>query len=388
MIHRRQAFQTVPVETVTEASPYEVTIFAEVRVPTPSVGSVWGAFFNGNQKVAEDFVPGSAHVIYGVTFEVDNGWEAVTWAQDGVVLGSRNLPIVIPATTADQASDATAGPSGTTAGASDAPSSGSNTGAASASGTGTSDPPPSDKPKSKGSIGPIVGGAVGGVAALAIIIFLVWFLLRKRRRQASAGSAQQLGPSHTGDDKYPVEGYAPVSPHQAALSPTTNETYPMGQHVGAGATQTVPAPSTTEKYVFEYAPAPQHNTIPDLPHNDINQSGIPAHELDPARDTTAVMHASELGYGVGQQPPTGIKRVPVPASELQSGNQDAMFRQELGDDRSPAEYATQSPPQPQHQEQAPSPYVDAQRRREIEWLESEEAKLRSRRELLRKQGGE
>lgn len=389
MAHKRQPLQTIPIATVTEAEPEDVTIFAEVGPPTPTVGSVWGAYFDGNQQVAEDFYPDGTVVIYGVSFRVDPLWKAVTWYDGSNVLGSRDLPVLNPATAGDSPSGTTEDGRGTTAGTSDAPFSGSGTGAAPAEGSGTSDPEPSAKPKSKGSIGPIVGGVVGGVIVLASIIFLVWFLLRrrKRRRQAGAGPAQQNGPPRTDDEQYPVESHTGVGTHHTGFPPTTNGLHPAEQHAGAGVNKGTAFPSTTEKCAMEYpshSPT-QHHAVPELPYHGLNRSDIPAHELDPAKGSTAVMNAHELEHGPVQQPspPAGIKRVPVPASELQS-NGNVVFRHELGDEGSRAEYAAQ--PQSQQQEQTHSPHVDAQRRREIEWLESEEAKLRSRRELLRQQG--
>ncbi|KAF2743070.1 hypothetical protein M011DRAFT_471782 [Sporormia fimetaria CBS 119925] len=368
MIRKRQGPETAAVTTVTGKEAREVTVFAEKAVATPSVGSVWGYLNEGpGDRAVVDFIPGSLHTIADFTFNVDDKWEYVTWKRDGEVTGTIELPIVVARITS--AGGTTAVAPETTAGVSDAPSSESNTGAEAPA---ASDTRPRDssqpEPKSKSSIGPIVGGAVGGVAALAVIILLVWFLLRRRQKKRQAGAGLTSAP-RTDDDKYPVE-----------------------QHAGTGFNKPTAFPSTTKKYPAENHSPLQHHVVPELSPNGLNRSDIPAHELDPAKGTTAVMTANELGYGPGQQPPTGIKRVPVPApaSELQSANQaysnnHATFGHELGQDGSEAEFAAQA--QPQHgQEQTPSPYVDAQRRREIEWLESEEAKLRSRRELLRQQG--
>lgn len=105
-----------------------------------------------------------------------------------------------PETTEDTATNASAGDA-------------SSTSTSTQSQTATSAPASSGTP-----IGPIVGGVVGGVAALALVGFLAWFLIRRRRNAAEpehhqqqsqpltpqAFQQQQFGPGGPGGPHPPV----------------------------------------------------------------------------------------------------------------------------------------------------------------------------------------
>jgi hypothetical protein len=92
-------------------------------------------------------------------------------------------------------------------------------------------------------------------------------------------------------------------------------------------------------------------------------------ELDPARGDIAAMRANEIAGNSGRM------------TELH-GNQDTVPSSHREPSLSPATVpAPTSAP-------APSPYVEAQRMVEMSWLESEEARLRQRREQLMMQSGE
>lgn len=83
-------------------------------------------------------------------------------------------------------------------------------------------------------------------------------------------------------------------------------------------------------------------------------------ELDPARGQVAPMPAPEMGHGTDgerRNVPTSPTAQPLPSHPTE---------------------ATQT---------SQSPYVEAQRRIEVEWLETEEARLRQRREVLMQQNG-
>jgi hypothetical protein len=91
-------------------------------------------------------------------------------------------------------------------------------------------------------------------------------------------------------------------------------------------------------------------------------------ELDPSRGHIAVMKAPEL-----EQPDYG--------HELPGHNAQMPPREEVGSTQPMQEHG-QEARQPE-----PSPHVQAQRRTEMDWLASEEARLRQRREVLMQQGG-
>lgn len=81
--------------------------------------------------------------------------------------------------------------------------------AAATTGSGSSNNTDSTIPTSRNStpVGAIAGGVVGGVVALALIGFVVWFVVRRRNRQAQRDAVAALpdrppSPSHYNDGGY------------------------------------------------------------------------------------------------------------------------------------------------------------------------------------------
>lgn len=333
------AAPTVALTTILIEPP--ITIFAAV-LPTPRYGDVWVAFTGQDGLLAFGLDPNFIITApndgpYAQKFEVDPGFEAVTWFARGNMPQTLSIPraTLSPPPKSETSQGLSAPLSSVTGGESSgsqagAPSSDSisRTGPASNSPTsgqtGLQDPTAKEY-SSKSNIGPIVGGVVGGIAVLAAIIFLVWFLLRRRKRKQILASTIQRATSLRHDDDLLA-----------------------------------------------------HRRISELPY-------IPDHhELDPAKGNTAVMRANELeivpGHGEAITRPLHVQEL---AGGAQGQEKETEWRQGLGEDkwRDGVDGAQQAQP-PQ---QDASPYVEAQRRLEMDWLEREEARLRSRRELLRQQ---
>jgi hypothetical protein len=91
-------------------------------------------------------------------------------------------------------------------------------------------------------------------------------------------------------------------------------------------------------------------------------------ELDPARGDVTTMRANEMSGGGGQMGELHDGRNSAPLINIDSNHDSATMQEHV--------------PAP-----AASPYVEAQRKVEMSWLESEEARLRQRREQLMIQSG-
>jgi hypothetical protein len=94
-------------------------------------------------------------------------------------------------------------------------------------------------------------------------------------------------------------------------------------------------------------------------------------ELDPAKGNIAALKANELPPGRNMSE----MREPTSPTEIKRGTSSA----------SPTVEGTALSATHQAPSQERSPFVDAQRRLEMEWLENEEARMRQRREVLRNQ---
>ncbi|KAL4876743.1 hypothetical protein BJY04DRAFT_222752 [Aspergillus karnatakaensis] len=109
--------------------------------------------------------------------------------------GEYNSAIVPVAIGTDVSSTATPSPTSSTTSTTNTPTQ-----------TAAPDTPDSDSDSSSTNVGAIAGGVVGGVAGLALIIALVWFLLRRRKQRFSQvpTSYQESHPSHFEQKYNPV----------------------------------------------------------------------------------------------------------------------------------------------------------------------------------------
>lgn len=96
-----------------------------------------------------------------------------------------------------------------------------------------------------------------------------------------------------------------------------------------------------------------------------------AQELDPSKGNTAVMRANELKAQSRDVELPGVQH---------SQDADSLLRPIASKRANERPYEQTTTPEL-------SPHVEAQRKREVEWLEMEEIKLRQRREQLMHQGG-
>jgi hypothetical protein len=90
-------------------------------------------------------------------------------------------------------------------------------------GGGGGDSGDGDDSGSETPVGAIAGGVVGGVAAIAIIGFLIWFMRRRRRNQGKAGPNELSGTDMNKDSTQPLhQGQYDLPPgYRAELDPTS-----------------------------------------------------------------------------------------------------------------------------------------------------------------------
>ncbi|KAI0807109.1 hypothetical protein C8Q74DRAFT_35389 [Fomes fomentarius] len=94
----------------------------------------------------------------------------------------------------------------------------------SVSGTPTADLSDSGPPKSRGVIGPAVGGTIGGIAILLLLGIGVWLYFRRRR-----GLPNKSGAVVTSSDRYESEGPHALSEKVVLYNPDDPSTYPSAQ---------------------------------------------------------------------------------------------------------------------------------------------------------------
>jgi hypothetical protein len=175
------------------------------------------------------------------------------------------------------------------------------------------------------AVGAIVGGVIGGLAIIILSIVGVCFL-RRRRRQRGSGLTSRDGPANAESDKM-VAG-------------------PEEQSFGG-----------------YYGPKRHHET---------SGAGQVA-ELDPAKGHVTTMGANEMFGGYGQMGELQNTHQDRPQEMPQHGN--------LGDNAPPSLVSVSRTPSVRDVNGS-SQLVQAQRRMEVDWLESEEARLRQQRELI------
>ncbi|KAL2784935.1 hypothetical protein BJX66DRAFT_315858 [Aspergillus keveii] len=104
----------------------------------------------------------------------------------------------------------------------------------------------SSSSSSSTNTGAIAGGVVGGVAGAALILALVWFLMRRRRKAAAAASGAEgvnapVGNAGYGAEPLPVkEQYAPTHPVEMENNAVRAELY-GDQHADGGIPHELPA---------------------------------------------------------------------------------------------------------------------------------------------------
>jgi hypothetical protein len=180
------------------------------------------------------------------------------------------------------------------------------------------------KNKSETPVGAIAGGVLGGLVVLALVLVGVLLLLRRKRKQRDAQDAAGAeGTAYAPQEKAQQNGYYGPVLHEA----DGRETHHAAQELDPARGQIAPMPAAEVEEQRRNVEAPM-------------RSGTRRGEG--ARENEGLL-VQDGGAGVG-------------------GN---------GDARAPS----------------PSPFVQRQRDMEMEWLESEEARLRDRRELLRRQNG-
>lgn len=187
--------------------------------------------------------------------------------------------------------------------------------------------PGNSNASSKTPVGAIAGGVLGGLVGLALILgAILYFLRRKREQRAAYAGVEQGGPNG-------------APPGKLAMNPDEEKDRQNGY----------------------YGPR----------YHEMSGNGT-TQELDPARGHVAAMPAPEMASrGEGRPELAEEGQGHYPAASLQSDFHAVGTSRGAG-----------SAPGAE-----PSPYVQAQRRTELDWLESEEARLRQRREVLMRQDG-
>lgn len=209
---------------------------------------------------------------------------------------------------------------------------GAQTAAGTAGGTATTGSPLQSNNSTKDSnVGVIAGGVVGGIVAIILLVALLWFLRRRKRKQHEPVPQGPGGPQNPYSDKMPA-----VSNPDAGAKIAQNGYHGPVQHE-----------LSEQQGIRELDPTHSHIT-----------------ELDPARGQVAPLPANEL--------------------PLQNGGPEENIAHDSSRHHAhaiPTAAAATSTPAPPE----PSPFVQAQRNTELQWLESEEARLRQRREVLMNQ---
>ncbi|KAK2057581.1 hypothetical protein LY76DRAFT_646795 [Colletotrichum caudatum] len=108
-------------------------------------------------------------------------------------------------------------------------------------------PDSDDNKSSSAPIGAIVGGAVGGVAVIALAVFGIWFLIRKKNHKGGPQGQQQ-------QQQQPQMGYAQPPPSQYAATTNTQSFHdpkfggPNGYPQSFGGTPPPPPPPQQDGY--------------------------------------------------------------------------------------------------------------------------------------------
>ncbi|TKA83459.1 hypothetical protein B0A55_00572 [Friedmanniomyces simplex] len=165
----------------------------------------------------------------------------------------------------------------------------------------TSTPSSSPPPVHHSDAGPIAGGVVGGIAVLALVFFIVWICLRRRRRnrEAIAEPRQQSGPmtelpapgSPESQHKRHVSGSTvpivspigpspPPPPFDASHWSQPHQEYAGSQYAGQSAQAFYPPPPQAQQYYPPPPPPAQYEQPPspisEMPSVRSPMAGTPA----------------------------------------------------------------------------------------------------------------
>ncbi|KAK4127856.1 hypothetical protein N657DRAFT_641906 [Parathielavia appendiculata] len=205
--------------------------------------------------------------------------------------GGRRSSTSTPPRITDDPTSSTRGGAGSSTGRSGSSTGSSDrTSASSTTSTSTATPIPDPAPASSTPTGPIVGGVVGGVGAVALIILGIWALMRqndkqkKKAAEADAAAAAAVGAAHQ-QQQHPPPGppgppnmaYAqppPPDPGMTKIDPNQHGGYYNPSVVGGFDPRASIAPTTISppQSPPPQSPPPPHHSTPSPPPP--NQQGF------------------------------------------------------------------------------------------------------------------
>lgn len=181
--------------------------------------------------------------------------------------------------------------------------------------TSSTAPAPAPSPHSKSSnIGAIVGGAVGGFAALCLLAFAIfWFVRRSRKKKISSPVQDHPWPL----DQDPMEqvspnGTTPLDPNAAKTGPNSPVQSEWRGSMVTAVSSLPSHPASPEAWVTQLSPVGQNDSSPGAPQTMLPEmSGGPVqhHLYEMIGDTVHVPVYEMTGdnrLDGGMPPPTNI----------------------------------------------------------------------------------
>lgn len=163
-------------------------------------------------------------------------------------------------------------------------------------------PPPSHTSSVSVNIGPIAGGVVGGVAALAIIALLVFFLVRNNKKQTGPAAVM---PSTTEQHQWQTRLAQPPSQHQPQQY--GNNSWPQSQ-------QDYPPSNDTDKPLFA-----SHTSQLQSPISQQSVSDPMSYTPDSAQERHSTFAPPYMAAGDSQM--SGNQPIPELDGQAHNGNQ-------------------------------------------------------------------
>jgi hypothetical protein len=215
-------------------------------------------------------------------------------------------------------------------------------------------------------IGGIVGGVVGGIAVIALLAFLLWFVLRKRRQDRAATQAHEsqvqqqqadaatAAAFHNNNRVSEIAGtMKPMHQAAGAFAPVTY----TGQENGNGNEKLMaqqvneyPSPTPQSPPPMYAQPHPQQQPpAPTSPYPPSNYTELENQNLQPGSERTSVQPASPMGTGTGTF---------SSANEL-SGSNTGTYQPPVSPQPN-VQQAYQVPPNAQQQLYQPQPNIQVQ----------------------------